>query len=97
MHWLHALLVDVVDVDLHLAQCADAAMRGVRETVRSTGRSRGRASSQEKLALSERLPAPSAHACLRMIAPFWPVSKRVNSSRAPDDDRTLIELIAARR
>lgn len=25
----------------------------------------------------------------------WPVSKRVNSSRAPDDDATLIEEIAA--
>jgi putative SOS response-associated peptidase YedK len=24
----------------------------------------------------------------------WPVSKRVNSSRAPDDDPTLIERIA---
>jgi putative SOS response-associated peptidase YedK len=26
----------------------------------------------------------------------WPVSRRVNSSRAPSDDQTLIEQIAAR-
>jgi hypothetical protein len=43
----------------------------------------------------------SAKAGLEMLKPAaenvlqkWPVSKRVNSSRAPDDDPTLIDKIA---
>jgi putative SOS response-associated peptidase YedK len=46
-------------------------------------------------------PWLTGQAGLEMLTPApddllqrWPVSKRVNSSRAPDDDATLIEKIA---
>jgi putative SOS response-associated peptidase YedK len=46
-------------------------------------------------------PWLSGEAGLKVLKPAaddllerWPVSKRVNSSRAPDDDRTLIERIS---
>jgi hypothetical protein len=36
-----------------------------------------------------------AEACAESYLQTWPVSRRVNSSRAPGDDPTLIDRVAA--